>query len=174
MSLWFFLIICGRDCPGSSAGLILSEKTQARFVVRLVLFLSKLIRERRTSNKRKPHSKLQLEMFSILLTSAFVFVFVFLLRLCCLSLTFLLICFHCSNVRCHALCCIAWRAMWVVCSHAFLLRCRWFRAPVDREGALRLSVQVQVVRRLSVRLTRRSVWLLCSNNVVLRFLPSAF
>ena len=47
-------------------------------------------------------------------------------------------------VRCHALCCFTRRAWWVVCSPAFLLRCRWFCAPLDREGALRLSAPVQV------------------------------
>ena len=136
--------------------------------------LSKLIRECRTKNKRKPHNKLQQKIFSILLT----FVFVSCSSVCCVCVAFLLTFFSFVSivpiVRCHELCCSARRAWWIGSSYAFLLRCLWFRAPVDREGALRLNVQVRVFWRISVRLTRTCVWPPSSKNVVLHFLSSAF
>ena len=121
---------------------VIRNKSQAHSCFRLFLFIE--TGSRKHDQNKKEVSKLQLELFSILLTSAFVFVFVLLLRLYCLSLIFLFVFFIVPIVRCHALCCFTRRAWWVVCSPAFLLRCRWFCAPLDREGALRLSAPVQV------------------------------
>ena len=109
------------------------------------VFVIKLILERRTAEESQ-----QAAAGNMFHSADFCFCFgfrfsvAFLLSLCKLS-AFVALFFVC----CHALCCLAQRAWFVVCSHAFLFRCQWCRAPVDREGALRLNVQVQVFRRLS-------------------------
>ena len=98
--------ICPALEPGQSRPNIIRKKPQAHFCFRLFCLL-KLIRECRTENEREPHNKLQLEIFSILLTLVFVFMFVFLLRCVAFLSPFFSFVFIVPIVRCHVLCCSA-------------------------------------------------------------------
>ena len=149
---------------------VIRNKSQAHSCFRLFLFIE--TGSRKHDQNKKEVSKLQLELFSILLTSAFVFVFVLLLRLYCLSLIFLFIfsLFQLSVVmRCVVLLdvrdelFVLLRFFSVVGGFALLLIAR-----VRCVSVLRCKCLASILTDALVCLPP------CSNNVVLCFLSSAF
>ena len=109
----FFRIIFVQHWNQGSPGQILSWKNH-RFIFVFVLFcLSKLIRERRTSKTESPTRSCSWKSVPFcwrLLSLSF---WICLLRVRCLCLTFLCICFHCSD--CSSSCVVLACSTCVVC-----------------------------------------------------------
>jgi len=132
----FFRIILVQHWNQGSPGQILFEKkTTGSLLCLPVLFIET---DSRMQDQKQKEAPQQVAAENILHPADFCFrfVFVFLLRLCCLSLNFLFLCFHCSNcsVSCVVLqrstCVVSWFFLCVSSSLSVVSRSCWSRGCV--------------------------------------------